>query len=589
MKNDERKQMKGRLAGNELARQRERLVELEEAVAELGKTLEAVKQSEKRYRHIVEDHTEFICRFRPGGIINFANPALHRLTGQPPGSLVGKSFFSYIPLPDCEGVERAISSLTIENPMSSVEHRVVMNDGSVSWQQWTNRAIFNTRGRIIEYQSVGRDVTALKQVEESLRKSEEKNRHILDNVTDGIYMIGTDGYFTYLNRASLKRSGLPEDQYTSCHYLDMVAPEDRERVRANFERVMRGEENPPYELCTKTRGGRNVSLEVKSRPLYEGEVVVGLLGIARDITARKQAEEALRRSEEKYQELLESISDGVFRLDASGHYVYMNRSGLKRTGLTEENLRTVRFLDMVAPEERGKVRTHLNNAIKGIGVPPFELKYVNPKGGTVCVEIRYRPIVEDRKVVGVSGISRDITDRKKAEEVILNAKNRLEQMVVMRTKELEDKTEQLAHRTRDLEEMNTALNVLLKKIESDRKEVENNIQANLEESLIPHLENLKNSKLSEAQKACLALAEEAVKSIATPFVQKLRLMHSNLSSKEILVASLIKDGRATKEIATILNVSVKAVEFHRYNIRKKLHLTRNKSSLSAYLSHLSEH
>ena len=92
------------------------------------------------------------------------------------------------------------------------------------------------------------------------------------------------------------------------------------------------------------------------------------------------------------------------------------------------------------------------------------------------MEIRYRPILENQAVVGVAGISRDITDRKEAEALILNAKDRLEQMVDMRTKELEDKTEQLALRTRNLEEMNTALNVLLKKIENDKKEIENNIR-----------------------------------------------------------------------------------------------------------------
>jgi PAS domain S-box-containing protein len=171
---DEQKDMKKNLTENELVRQRERLIELETAVVGLGKRLESLQQSEKRYRHIVEDLTEFICRFMPGGIITYANPALHRLTGHAPGSLAGQSFFSFIPSPDREVVERAISSLAVENPVSTVEHRVVMPDGSVRWQQWTNRAIYDAKGRFIEYQTVGRDITALKQAQEALRKSEEK-------------------------------------------------------------------------------------------------------------------------------------------------------------------------------------------------------------------------------------------------------------------------------------------------------------------------------------------------------------------------------------------------------------------------------
>jgi len=581
--------MKENQTGNEFTRQHERLRELEDSVSELSKMLESVKQSEERYRHIVEDQAEFVCRFSPGGIITFANAAIHRLTGQANGSLTGQSFFSLIPLPERERVEKGMASLNPDHALSSFEVCASMQDDSKHWCQWDIRAIYSRSGRFIEYLSTGREITALKQAQEALRKSEEKYRNILDNVTDGIYMVGADGYLTYLNRVSLKRTGLPDDNYTACYYLDLIAPEDHDRVRANFERVMRGEENPTYELRTIIRDGRNFIMEVKSRPVFEDGVVVGLLGIARDITARKKAEEALRQSEEKHHALLENISDGVFRLDAFGRFVYMNRSGMQRTGLTKENLHTFRFQDMVTPGERKKVKAHFKNAMKGEEVPPFELKYFNRKGRTIYVEVRYRPILENQAVVGVAGISRDITDRKEAEELILNAKDRLEQMVDMRTKELEDKSEQLALRTRNLEEMNTALNVLLKKIENDKKEIENNIRANLQESLFPHLENLKNSNLSNEQKACIAVMEEAVNAIATPFVKDLRLKHSNLSSKEIQVCSLIKEGRTTKEIATILNVSIKAVEFHRYNIRKKLRLTRNKSSLSAYLSQLFDH
>lgn len=427
-------------------------------------------------------------------------------------------------------------------------------------------------------------------VKESLKKeSEERYRHILDNVSDAIYKIDARGYFTYLNSVSLKRTGLSPDTCRSCHYLEIVMTEDRELARANFERVMRGEENPPYELRVKGADGRTYTREVKSRPIFDHGRVVEMLGISRDITTRKQAEDALRRSEEKYHVLLENISDGVFQLDASGHFTYLNRSALQRTGLTEENLHTFRFRDMVTPEDRKKVRAHFEKAMKGREVLPFELTYVSRKGRTIYVEIRYRPIFEGETVVGVAGISRDVTDRKEAEKLILNAKNSLEQLVEMRTKELEDKTEQLVQRTRNLEEMNTALNVLLKKIENDKKEIEHNIRVNLQESLFPHLENLKNSNLSDAQKACITVLEEAVNTIATPFIKNLRLKHSNLSSKEIQVAGLIKEGRTTKEIATILSVSVKDVEFHRYNIRKKLNLTWEKTSLSAYLSQLFDH
>jgi PAS domain S-box-containing protein len=361
-------------------------------------------------------------------------------------------------------VEKEVVSLNQDKAASTIELCTSMPDDSMHWHQWTIRAVFSKSGRFIEYQSTGRDITNLRETEEALRRSEESYRNLIENVSDGVYKLNAKGYFTFINPISMQRMGVSEKDYQSCHYLDFVIPEHHEKVGGQFERVMKGQEPQPYELQ------------------------------------------------------------------------YRNREGQLRT-----------------------------------------------------VEVKSKPIFKNRKVVGLLGISRDITIRKQAEEMILNAKNRLEQMVETRTKELEDKTEQLGLRTRNLEEMNTALNVLLNKIENDKKELENNIRANLQEFLFPHLENLKNSNLGEAQRACVAVMEETVNTIATPFIKNLRLKHSNLSSKEIQVSSLIKEGRTTKEIATILNVSVKDVEFHRYNIRKKLNLTRKKTSLSAYLSQLFDH
>ena len=105
---------------------------------------------------------------------------------------------------------------------------------------------------------MGRDITSLRQAQEALRKSEEKYRSILDNFTDGVYVIGADGYLKYLNRVSQERSGLPEERYTTLHYLDVVAQEERERTRVRFEMLMRGEEPPAHELRTRTGDGRTL-------------------------------------------------------------------------------------------------------------------------------------------------------------------------------------------------------------------------------------------------------------------------------------------------------------------------------------------
>jgi len=118
-----------------------------------------LRESEKRYHAIIEDQTELICRFLPDGTLTFVNRAYCRYFDKKPDELIGRSFMPLIPQEDREKVEQRFTSLSPENPVVTYEHRVILPDGEIRWQQWTDRAIFDEQGRLIEFQSVGRDIT----------------------------------------------------------------------------------------------------------------------------------------------------------------------------------------------------------------------------------------------------------------------------------------------------------------------------------------------------------------------------------------------------------------------------------------------
>ena len=132
-----------------------------------------LRESEEKYRTIVEDQTELICRWLPDGTITFANEVYCRYFEKRCHEIVGR------PLLHIDGQERGrlkdhIARLSGENPAGTMEHRVTMPTGEVRWQSWTNRAILDGRGNIVEIQSVGRDITDRKQAEEALHKSREE-------------------------------------------------------------------------------------------------------------------------------------------------------------------------------------------------------------------------------------------------------------------------------------------------------------------------------------------------------------------------------------------------------------------------------
>ena len=146
--------------------------------------------------------------------------------------------------------------------------------------------------------------------------------------------------------------------------------------------------------------------------------------------------------------------------------------------------------------------------------------------------------------------------------------------------ELQMKVEE---RTRELEDVNTALKVLLKQRENDKKELEEKIIANMQEVIMPCLEHLKKSRLDTKYRAYLDLLESNLIEITSPFMQSLTAKYYNLTYAEVQVVNFIKEGKSSKAIAELLDISIGTVDFHRNNIRKKLGLTNTKIGLRTHL------
>ncbi|MFH0967513.1 MAG: PAS domain S-box protein, partial [Methanobacteriota archaeon] len=143
---------------------------------------ELLAESERKYRNVVEDQTELICRFLPDGTHIFVNDAYCRYFDMKREDIIGHRFKPVLHPDDREIVSRHMASLTQEHPVANVDQRIIMSDGSIKWQRWSDRAIFDNNGILKEYQSVGRDITEYKQTEHALA-SANKNMSLLSSIT----------------------------------------------------------------------------------------------------------------------------------------------------------------------------------------------------------------------------------------------------------------------------------------------------------------------------------------------------------------------------------------------------------------------
>ncbi len=149
-----------------------------EDITQCKQALEALQQSEARYRAIVEHQTELICRFKPDDTITFVNDAYCRYFNMPREALIGQKFLPAMPSEDRQLITKNFRSLSLEQPVNTYEHRIILPNGEIRWQQWSDRALFDEKGNFIECQAVGRDITPLKQAEAEIRKALEKEREL---------------------------------------------------------------------------------------------------------------------------------------------------------------------------------------------------------------------------------------------------------------------------------------------------------------------------------------------------------------------------------------------------------------------------
>ena len=393
----------------------------------------AIRESEQRYRNVVEDQTEFISRFLPDGTHVFVNEAYCRYFGLKRDEILGHRFRPQIPAEDQEKVRSFFASLTPEHTVDIVVHRIIMPDGAIRWQRWSDRAIFDPDGTLREYQSVGRDITETKEAEFALQASEERYRLIADNTADHIWIFDMDLNLKYTSPSVMKMKGFTVEEVLSQSLEEMMTPASVESILRRFREEMAleatGTADPDRTITIETeeyiKDGSTIMVENAMTLMRDPEGrPVSILGISRNITARKSADQALRESEDRYRKLVE-ISPDTILVHQEGRIVFINPAGLELLGAAHAGQVVGRpVLDFIHTESRETVRTNIEKDLTGERTPFIELRMLRLDGEILTVEGQgVQTLYQGKPAIQVA--IRDITERNRVELALRESEDRL--------------------------------------------------------------------------------------------------------------------------------------------------------------------
>lgn len=285
----------------------------------------------------------------------------------------------------------------------------------------------------------------------------------------------------------------------------------------------------------------------------------------------RQVPQEGQSAQNKYRIVLENMEEAYFELDHAGSIVFFNPSTVEMLGYPAEDVLNMNYRQYVFPETAKRL-FKIFNTIYRTGKPAEIFDYqIIRKDGTRRFREMSASLIRDSHLnpIGFRCLARDVTKRKQAEE------------------RLRHKEEELKRKSASLIETHAALNVLLQQREEDKVEFKKNVMTSVMHIVAPYVDVLKKSRLTADQMTCVDVLETSLNNITSPFLRNITLHRCHLTPKEFRVATLIKEGKTTKEMATFFKVSPAAVDYHRNRIRKKLGLNDRKINLRSYLVSLS--
>jgi len=593
-------------------------------ITDRKQTEEKLQRSEERFRALTENTSDWIWEVDQSLVFTYTSPRVKDLLGYEPNEVIGKTPFDFMQEHEAKRVSEICRSiLASHKPFTLLENINLHKDGRQVIVETSGVPIFDKNGNFSGYRGIDRDITERKRVEEALQDSEKATRTLLNIPMASAFLIDRNGICLGANETFAKRLGKKVSDIVGKSMWEFFPSDVNAKRKALFEGVLASKQQFRYE---DERQGMWHDAVISPILDEQGEVAkVVVFGL--DITERKRAEKALREINETLEQRVAErtvVLNGINRIFRAA-LTSMTEEELGRACLAiVEEVTQSRFgfigeigpdglLHDIAISDPGWELCTMYDKKTGHRRPPGNFKlhglygrvltdgkafYTNepsshpdsigtPEGHPPLKAFLGAPLLHGGQTIGMIALGNREGGYRQEDLEMLEAitPTFVEALLRFRAEEkLRERERDLEIQTKNLEEINTALNVLLKKRDEDKTELEEKVLQNVQQLIEPYIAKLKLSGLDERQKALASILESNLKDMTSSFAYSLSSKHLNLTPKEIKVANLIKQGMTSKEICDILGSSEKVVAFHRQNIRRKLGLLNKKVNLKSYLA-----
>ncbi|WP_235338284.1 PAS domain-containing hybrid sensor histidine kinase/response regulator [Paenibacillus wulumuqiensis] len=379
-----------------------------------------VRQSEKEFRLISEHSLDFISRHMADekAVYLYASPACKTILGYNPEELIGKSAYDFFHPDDVEAVTRYLERILSIEGSYTVSYRIRAKDGHYVWIESTGRYSYNeVTGDIEEIIAVSRDITDRKQAERQLQESEQRYKSLFEYNPASVYSFDMEGNYTSSNGNLAMLLGYPLEQIMQMSFRDIIVPEKMEATNRHFEAARSGIPQN-YETTIVHSSGKVIDINVINVPIIVDSEIVGVYGIATDVTERKQYIRQLEKLGYEHALILSSVSEGIFGLNKEGKVMFTNPAALHMLGFPQEEFNGHYSHHVINPSAPGGVPYSTEECpicatiSDGIARSIKEGIFWKKNGSSCLVEYNVNPIIDKDQIQGAVIVFRDITNER---------------------------------------------------------------------------------------------------------------------------------------------------------------------------------